>query len=138
VKNFRPQHRPKKSSLVVGKKAVLSAIAEGRGLDKIYLYTKSIGEEVNAIRKAATQHIIPINYVPMEKLNSFNVEGHDGCVAMLSKVQYHDLQQVISWVVDKGETPLFLILDGITDVRNIGGIARSGHHHPRQRRGRAE
>jgi 23S rRNA (guanosine2251-2'-O)-methyltransferase len=44
---------------------------------------------------------------------------------LISKVQYHNLQEVISWVVEKGETPLFLILDGITDVRNIGGIART-------------
>src|SRR4029079_15464656 len=73
----------------------------------------------------ASQNNVPVNYVPVEKLNSFNVEGHEGYIALISKVQYQDLQQTISWVVDKGETPLFLILDGITDIRNIGGIART-------------
>ena len=73
----------------------------------------------------AAEHGIPINYVPVEKLNSFNLGAHDGSVALLSKVQYHDLQNIITWVVERGDVPLFLILDGITDIRNIGGIART-------------
>jgi 23S rRNA (guanosine2251-2'-O)-methyltransferase len=48
-------------------------------------------------------------------------------VALISRVHYQELQDVISWVVDRGEVPLFLILDGITDVRNIGGIARTAY-----------
>jgi len=125
VKNFRPQHRPKKSTLVSGRSAVLEALRAGQGLDRIYLYNKASGDAIDAVKKAASQERVPINYVPVEKLNSFNIGDHEGCVAILSKVQYLELQQVISWVVDKGESPLFLILDGITDVRNIGGIART-------------
>lgn len=87
--------------------------------------TKLQGQQINEIKGLATQHHIPINYVPAAKLNSFNVNGHEGCVALIAKVQYYDLQQVISFVVEKGETPLFLVLDGITDIRNIGGIART-------------
>ena len=125
MKNFRPQHRPKKSTLVSGRSAVLEALRAGQGLDRIYLYNKASGDAIDAVKKAASQERVPINYVPVEKLNSFNIGDHEGCVAILSKVQYLELQQVISWVVDKGESPLFLILDGITDVRNIGGIART-------------
>ena len=80
---------------------------------------------LNEMRSLATSHHIPVNYVPLEKLNSFNAGPHDGCIAIISRVQYHDLQEIISWVVEKGEVPLFLILDGITDIRNIGGIART-------------
>jgi len=125
VKNFRSQHRPKKNTLVIGRAAVIEAIKSGKALDRIYLNTKATGEAISQVRSLATQHHIPINYVPVEKLNGFNIEDHEGCVAIISKVQYHELQQVISWVVEKGETPFFLILDGITDVRNIGGIART-------------
>lgn len=125
MKNFRPQHRPKKNSLITGRRPVADAIRSGTGLDRIYLSSKSSGEAIDEIRRLAQQQHIPISYVPVEKLNSFHVDNHEGCVALLSKVHYHDLQQVISWVVDKGETPLFLMLDGITDVRNIGGIART-------------
>ena len=69
--------------------------------------------------------MFPINKVPVEKLNNFNVSNHEGCIAQISKIQYQDLQDIISFIVDKGEVPLFLMLDGITDIRNIGGIARS-------------
>ena len=125
MKNFRPQHRPKKSSLIAGKKAILEAIESGKALDRIYIHNKAAGEGMLRIKQLAGQNGIPLNYVPVEKLNSFNLEHHEGCVALISRVQYQDLQDVISWVVEKGEVPLFLILDGVTDVRNIGGIART-------------
>jgi 23S rRNA (guanosine2251-2'-O)-methyltransferase len=125
VKNFRHQARPKKSSLLVGPKAIQEAIEEGKAVDRIYLYSKASNETAAGLRDLANRNRIPINYVPVEKLNSFNIQDHEGAVAIISKVQYYDLQQIISWVVEKGESPLFLILDGITDIRNIGGIART-------------
>lgn len=127
MKHFRQHSRPKKSSLVIGRNAVIDALRTGKPLDRIYLSTKVSGDAINEVRKLASQNHIPINYVPVEKLNSFNVEQHEGCLALISKVQYQDLQEVISWVVEKGEVPLFLVLDGITDVRNIGGIARTAY-----------
>jgi 23S rRNA (guanosine2251-2'-O)-methyltransferase len=113
--------------MVTGRKKVIEAIQSGKSLDRIYINTKAVGEDINRIRQTATAHGIPVNYVPVEKLNSFNLEDHEGVVAIVSRVVYQELQQVISWVVDKGEVPLFLILDGITDVRNIGGIARTAY-----------
>ena len=127
MKNFRQQHRPKKNTLVIGRKAVIEAIHSGVQLDRIYLDTKALGPEINEIRGLAVQHNIPINYVPAAKLDGFNITDHQGCVAMIAKVQYHELQEIISFVVDKGEVPLFVILDGITDIRNIGGIARTAY-----------
>lgn len=103
----------------------MEAIRSGKALDRIYISTKVTGEAISRLRNEATSNNIPVNYVPVEKLNGFNIENHEGVVALISRVQYQDLQQVISWVVEKGETPLFLILDGITDIRNIGGIART-------------
>ncbi|MBL0182792.1 MAG: 23S rRNA (guanosine(2251)-2'-O)-methyltransferase RlmB [Chitinophagaceae bacterium] len=126
MKNFRQQHhRPKKSALVVGRKAIIEAMQTGKHLERIYLQSTVHGEVIDEIKKLAEQTQTPINKVPVEKLNNFNVSNHEGCVALIAKVQYQDLQDVISFVVDKGETPLLLILDGITDIRNIGGIARS-------------
>lgn len=63
--------------------------------------------------------------MPVAKINGFNITNHEGCVGLIAKVQYQNLQEIISYVVDNGESPLFLILDAITDIRNIGGIARS-------------
>jgi 23S rRNA (guanosine2251-2'-O)-methyltransferase len=125
VKHFRPQARPKKNSLVVGRNSIIDAIRGGKAIDRLYINSKIGNETIRDIKSIATEHNIPINYVPVEKLNSFNVEGHEGFVALLSKIHYQDLQQVITWVVERGEVPLFLMLDGITDIRNIGGIART-------------
>ena len=58
-------------------------------------------------------------------MDGFNISAHEGVVALLSRIQYQDLQEVVSFVVERGEVPLFLILDGITDIRNIGGMART-------------
>jgi 23S rRNA (guanosine2251-2'-O)-methyltransferase len=125
VKHFRPQARPKKNSLVVGRNSIIDAIREGKAIDRLYINSKIGNETIRDIKSIATEHNIPINYVPVEKLNSFNVEGHEGFIALLSKIHYQGLQQVITWVVERGEVPMFLILDGITDIRNIGGIART-------------
>lgn len=104
---------------------MIEALQSRMALDRIYLDTKAQGLDINEIKKLATQQAVPINYVPVAKLDGFNVSNHEGCIAQIAKVQYHELQEIISFVVEKGEIPLFLILDGITDIRNIGGIART-------------
>ncbi len=127
MKQFRPQARPKKSSLLIGKAAVLQALKEGKPLERLYLQNNFGGIQLTEITKLAESLHIPVNKVPEAKLKTFNAGNHEGCVALLSKIQYQDLQEVISFVVDRGEVPLFLILDGITDIRNIGGIARTAY-----------
>ena len=130
VRNFRSttqQHRPKKSSLIIGQKKVIEAINAGEQIERIYLANNIYGKAADEIKKLAEENQIPVNKVPVEKINSFNVEGHEGCVALKGKIKYQDLQQVISFVVENGEVPLFLILDGITDIRNIGAIARTAY-----------
>ena len=128
MKSFRQhQQRPKKSSLVIGRKAVAEAIQNGIQLDKIYLDIKAFGDGILQVKKLAAQHTVPVSYVPVAKLNGFNVTDHEGCIAQIAKVQYQNLQDIISFVTENGEVPLFLILDGITDIRNIGGIARTAY-----------
>lgn len=104
---------------------MISAMKTGVQLERIYLVSTVHGEVIDEIKQLATEAQVPINKVPVEKLNSFNVSNHGGCIAVKSKVQYQQLQDVISFVVEKGESPLLLILDGVTDVRNIGALART-------------
>jgi 23S rRNA (guanosine2251-2'-O)-methyltransferase len=126
VKNFRhQQQRPKKSTLVIGRKAITEALQSGKYLERIYMQSTVHGESIDEIKRLAEKYQVPINKVPVEKLNSFNISNHEGCVGVISKIQYQDLQDVISFTVENGDIPLFLILDGITDIRNIGAIARS-------------
>jgi 23S rRNA (guanosine2251-2'-O)-methyltransferase len=119
--------RPKKNTLVIGPQAVAEAIKTGVQLERIFVLATAHGAAIENIKNIAFGAGVPVNKVPVEKLNSFNAGDHSGCIAVLSKVQYQDLQDIISFTVENGETPLFLILDGITDVRNIGGIARTAY-----------
>lgn len=115
----------KKSSIIIGRQPLIESMQAGRPIDKILLQKGSTGEAIHAIRELAKQKNIPIQYVPAEKLNSISRANHQGVIAFAALVQYMDLQQVIDHTVGKGEMPLFVILDGITDVRNIGAIART-------------
>jgi 23S rRNA (guanosine2251-2'-O)-methyltransferase len=128
VKNFRHQHqRPKKNTLIIGREAIIKALKERKQLERIYLQSNVHGPVIDEIKNLAATELVPINKVPVEKLNSFNVSNHEGCIAQISKIQYQDLQQIISFVVENGNVPLFVILDGVTDIRNIGAIARSAY-----------
>ncbi|MBA2248846.1 MAG: 23S rRNA (guanosine(2251)-2'-O)-methyltransferase RlmB [Chitinophagaceae bacterium] len=103
----------------------MEAMRNGEQIERIYLANSLYGRAGDEIRHLAEQLQIPVNKVPVEKINGFNIEGHDDCVALKGKINYQDLQQIISFVVDQGRVPLFLILDGITDIRNIGALART-------------
>lgn len=130
MRNFKPttqQHRPKKSSLIIGQKKVIDAMKAGEQVDRIYLANTVYGKQADEIRRIAEEYQVPVNKVPIEKINGFNIENHEGCVALKGKIKYQDLQQVISFVVESGEAPLFLMLDGITDIRNIGALARTAY-----------
>jgi 23S rRNA (guanosine2251-2'-O)-methyltransferase len=113
--------------LIIGQKKIIEALRAGEQVERIYLANNINSKQAEEIKQVAEQYQVPINKVPVEKINSFNVENHNGCVALKGKIKYQDLQQVISFVVEGGEVPLFLILDGITDIRNIGALARTAY-----------
>ena len=115
----------KKSSIIIGRQPLVEALQSGKAIDKILLQKNASGEVVQQIRSLSREHNIPIQLVPVEKLNGLTKANHQGVIAFVALVQYLDLQQVIDHVVSNGDVPLFLMLDGVTDVRNIGAIART-------------
>ena len=115
----------KKSSLIIGRQPLIESLQSGRPIDKILFQKGVSGDAIHSIRELAKQNNVPVQYVPAEKLNSISRANHQGVIAFAALVQYMDLQQVIDHTVSRGEVPLFVILDGVTDVRNIGAIART-------------
>ncbi|MDP4129589.1 MAG: 23S rRNA (guanosine(2251)-2'-O)-methyltransferase RlmB [Bacteroidota bacterium] len=115
----------KSSSLIIGRQPLIEAMQSGRGIDKILFQRNVSGESIGEIRKLAEKAGIPIQQVPQEKLFSLTRANHQGVLAFGSLFTYIDLQQAIDHVVSLGLVPLFILLDGITDVRNVGAIARS-------------
>jgi 23S rRNA (guanosine2251-2'-O)-methyltransferase len=114
-----------KTKLIIGRQPLIEAIRSGRAVDKILLQRNTAGESIAEIRQLAREQHIPIQLVPPEKLGSLTRANHQGVIAFAGLVQYMDLQEVIDHVVGTGAVPLFVMLDGVTDVRNIGAIARS-------------
>ena len=117
--------KPKKQAFIIGRQPVVEALKAGRPLERIFILRSAGGEILTTIRELAYKNAVPVNAVPEEKLNRLSRANHQGCIAIASLVAYHELQDVISFIVEKGEVPLFVLLDGITDVRNVGAIARS-------------
>jgi 23S rRNA (guanosine2251-2'-O)-methyltransferase len=103
----------------------MEALQQGTAIEKIFLLRSATGPEIISIRQLAKEGNIPISQVPVEKLNNLTKAQHQGVVAWTSLLSYIDLQDAISHVVEQGVTPLFVLLDGVTDVRNVGAIARS-------------
>ncbi|MBX9733478.1 MAG: 23S rRNA (guanosine(2251)-2'-O)-methyltransferase RlmB [Chitinophagaceae bacterium] len=112
-------------SFIIGRQPLIEALESGKPIDKILFQKNITGDIIHEIRILARNQNIPIQLVPVEKLNGLTKANHQGVIAFTALVQYMDLQQVIDFVVSKGEIPLFLMLDGVTDVRNIGAIART-------------
>lgn len=111
--------------MVVGVRPVVEAIGAGKQIEKLLLRREAGGEGIRGIREMARERGIPCQSVPMEKLDRLSRTEHQGVIAFLSQVEQQDLDEVITMAYERGETPLIMALDGVTDVRNMGAIARS-------------
>ncbi|MFM1794598.1 MAG: hypothetical protein RL642_983 [Bacteroidota bacterium] len=115
----------KNATNIIGRQPVLEALMDGQQLERVFIQKNAGGEGIEEIKRLAQKLQIPINSVPIEKLNYMTRANHQGVIGINSIIQYLDLQDTIDHVVASGEIPLFVMLDGITDVRNIGAIART-------------
>ena len=117
----------KKDSLIIGRQPLVEALQSGREIDKILLQKNASGEVMSQIRALSKEYNIPVQMVPAEKLNFMTRANHQGVIALAAIVAYKNLDEVLEEIEEKGQIPLLIMLDGITDVRNIGAIARSAH-----------
>jgi 23S rRNA (guanosine2251-2'-O)-methyltransferase len=110
---------------IYGIHSVIEAINSGKTVDKVFLQKGLQGESVAKLTDLLRQHKINTSYVPVERLNRFTKNNHQGVVAKISPIEFQDLDTLILNVIKSGRTPLFLILDQISDVRNFGAIIRT-------------
>lgn len=115
----------KDNNLIYGIRPVIEAIKAGKEVDKLFLQNGLKGELVPELRKLINDIQIPYQYVPVEKMNRLVKGNHQGVACYISEVAYQPIEALLMSVYEKGETPLFIMLDRITDVRNMGAIARS-------------
>lgn len=115
----------KDKNLIYGRHPVVDAIRAGTTIDKLMLQQGLRGEFEKEIRQLSKQYNIPVQVVPKERLNKVTRSNHQGIIGFVSAIRYYALEDVLPMLYEKEEAPLILILDGITDVRNMGAIARS-------------
>jgi len=117
--------RPKQSEMIFGIRAVIEAIEAGKVIDKI-LIRRDLS---SALAKELLQKLqglpTPVQRVPAERLSQYTDKNHQGVIAFLSPIDFHRLEDIIPALYEQGKTPLLVVLDGITDMRNFGAIART-------------
>src|SRR5690606_7475722 len=110
---------------IFGIRAVIEAVNARETIDKVFLQKGLKGDLFNELDALLRQHSINVSYVPVEKLNRLTKGNHQGVVAQISPIEFHDLENLVASVIESGKTPLFLLLDQLSDVRNFGAIIRT-------------
>ena len=113
------------SDFIFGTRAVLEAVRSGREIDKVLMLKKSESDLSFELLNLIKERKVPFQYVPREKIERITRKNHQGVIAFISEVTYFPVDELIARCFEQGKDPLLLILDGISDVRNFGAIARS-------------
>lgn len=117
--------KPEQGSYIFGLRPIMEAIEAGKEIEKVYVNKDAQGELFRQLTNLLGKQNIRTQWVPVERLNRITRKNHQGAVAVLSAVSYASLEDVVLQTLERGETPLVVILDGVTDVRNFGAIVRS-------------
>ncbi|QEM04098.1 23S rRNA (guanosine(2251)-2'-O)-methyltransferase RlmB [Mucilaginibacter rubeus] len=121
--NSRPQRES--NQMVFGIRAVVEAIRSGKEIEALFIQRGIGGGLIQELKELMNEYQITAQQVPVEKLNRITQKNHQGVIAVISPIVYQKIENIIPEVFEKGETPLILVLDSITDVRNMGAIART-------------
>ncbi|MHA7943116.1 23S rRNA (guanosine(2251)-2'-O)-methyltransferase RlmB [Formosa sp. 3Alg 14/1] len=114
-----------KETQIFGIRAVIEAIQAGENIDKVFVQKGLKGELSQELESVLRKQRINFSYVPIEKLNKLSSKNHQGVVAQIAPITFWDIEELVTKVTESGKTPLFLLLDQLSDVRNFGAIIRT-------------
>jgi 23S rRNA (guanosine2251-2'-O)-methyltransferase len=114
-----------KDKLIYGRHPIMDAIENGMSIDKIMLSQAVKGDYEKELRNICKDRNIPLHIVPRDRIANVTQKNHQGVLGFLSFLEYQLIEDVFPLIYEKGEVPLIMVLDSITDVRNMGAIARS-------------
>jgi 23S rRNA (guanosine2251-2'-O)-methyltransferase len=103
----------------------MEALRSGKELEKVYLRKDLRNEAIPGLISQLREKRIPFQFVPVEKINRMTQKNHQGILAQVAEIEYNDIEKIIPGLFDAGKMPVILVLDRITDVRNMGAIART-------------
>lgn len=114
------------NTTIFGIRAIIEAIESGSSINKVYLQKGLRGDLYFQLEKLLKKNKISSSLVPTEKLDRLSKHNnHQGAVAKISPIEFHDLEELIETTLENNNTPLFLLLDQLSDVRNFGAIIRT-------------
>ncbi len=111
-------------NIVFGIRPVVEAIESHKQIEKLYIKRGAEGQLMNELKDLCMRHHLRWQEVPIEKLNRMTRGNHQGVVAQMAAIDYVTVEDILERVPED-ETPLIVVFDGVTDIRNFGGIARS-------------
>jgi len=114
-----------KDTTIFGIRAIIEAINSGENIDKIFLQKGLKGELYTQLEQLIKKEQLNVSYVPVQKLNKFTKKNHQGAVAQIAPIAFYNLEDLVLNVIESSKTPLFLLLDQLSDVRNFGAIIRT-------------
>ncbi len=114
-----------KQQLVAGRNPVLELLQSNQEVEKVLLSKNATGDVVKQIIQLCREKEVYYQFVPEVKINSLSRANHQGVLAFTALIQYQEVQKIIDFVFSKGEDPLLLILENVTDIRNLGALART-------------
>lgn len=114
-----------KTQYIYGVHAVLEAFEAGKDIDKILLSKTLNDETAKEISEKARALRVPVQRVPVQKIDRITRKNHQGVLAMMAAVTYYQVEDLVPQLFDEGENPFIVVLDGVTDVRNFGAVART-------------
>ncbi len=115
----------KEKEMIFGIRAVIEAIEAGKEIDKVMVKRELQGDLFKELSTVLKTYDIPIQKVPVERIDRFTRKNHQGVIAFLSAVTYEKIEDIVPFLYEQGKNPFILVLDGITDVRNFGAMART-------------
>ncbi len=114
-----------KSNMIFGIHPLLEALEAGREIDKVMMRRGLRTEESARILALSRERSVPVQFVPEERLGRLTQRQHQGVIAFISEIEYTPLEELVARVYEEGRAPFIVLLDGLTDVRNFGAIART-------------
>lgn len=114
-----------KNEYIFGLRAVIEAIESGKDIDKVLLRKDLSGDLAKELISKIKEYGIVSQRVPVEKLNRITMKNHQGAIALISPVAYYSLEHLVPQLYEYGLLPFIVVLDGVTDARNFGAIART-------------
>jgi 23S rRNA (guanosine2251-2'-O)-methyltransferase len=114
-----------KEFIAYGIHPVSEALKSGKPIDKVLMQKGMRSESGKTLGSELRKRGVPVQFVPKVKLDKITTKNHQGVIAFLSPVDFHDIEWLLPSIYEKGEVPLMIYLDGVTDMRNFGAICRA-------------